>query len=620
MRDKNFLVQIFGGVWHAWDFLCRLLIDVLITVIVIIVLVAVFGPHKGTVPPSVALVVDPQGHIVEQYAGNPVQRAVSRLLGHNQRLQTRLRDIVAAIERAKDDPRIKALVLETDDMGGGSLLGGTGLSDLQDIGHAIQDFRRSGKPVFALGDSYDQSQYYLASMANTVFIHPQGQVFLHGYGLYQPYFKDALNKLGVEVHIFRVGKYKSAVEPFMLNGMSPDARADWGQVLGDLWTAYRKDVDAARHLKPGTLTGYIDNLDTDLAAVDGNGAALALKAGLVDRIATDDQMHAAVAKVVGEYDHSFRQIDFRSYLQVVRGDRNEHPADSAVAVIVAAGDIETGNQPSGTIGGDSTSELIRRARYDRAIKAVVLRVDSQGGSAFASDLILRQIQLTKEAGKPVVVSMGNVAASGGYWISMAGNEIYARPTTLTGSIGIFGLFPTFQKTLAKIGVHADGVGTTPLSDAFNPMLPMSPQMQQAFQLNIDYGYHEFITEVAKYRHMSVSAVNAIAQGRVWSGIQAKRLGLVDRFGDLQDAIAAAARLANLGPHYSVQYIKQPLSLTERLLVAMANGKQAGLGAGLLPGASLEASPWYGAMAQFAHTFAVFTDPRGVYAYCFCQVR
>ena len=620
MSDKNFLVQIFGGTWHLWDFLCRLVIDLAITFIVIVILVAVFGSHRPAVPTSAALVVDPQGNLVEQYSGDPAQRAIARLLGQKQRPQTRLRDVVAAIEHAKNDHRIKALVLETDEMGGGGFLGGAALSDLQDIGRAIRDFKKTGKPVFALGDSYNQSQYYLASMANTVFIHPQGQVFLHGYGIYQPYFKDALDKLGVEVNIFRVGKYKSAVEPFMLNGMSPDARSDWGGVVDQLWNTYQQDVTKARGLKPDALNNYINNTDTELAAVGGDSAALALKTGLVDKIDSEDQMAAAVTKVVGEANHTFRQIDFRNYLQAVT-EGAQRAGGNAVGVIVAAGDIMPGDQPAGSIGGDSTSELIRKARYDNSIKAVVLRVDSPGGSAFASDLILRQIELTKEAGKPVIVSMGSVAASGGYWISMAGDEIYANPTTLTGSIGIFGLFPTFQKTLAKIGVHSDGIGTTPLSDAFDVTRPMSVLMQKAFQLNIDNGYQEFITKVAHNRHMSVDAVNAVAQGRVWSGKEAKRLGLVDKFGNLQDAIAEAAKLGKLGPHYSVRYLEQPRSLMDRLFIAVANNSSLSLGfnlASLLPTTDFSGTPWYAEMLRLANSFKTFTDPRGIYAYCFCE--
>ncbi|MBU6510125.1 MAG: signal peptide peptidase SppA [Gammaproteobacteria bacterium] len=620
MSEKNFLVRIFGGAWRTWYFLVRFVIALAVTFVVIVVLVAAFGSHKPGVPFSSALVVDFHGDLVEQFSGDPVQRAIAKLLGQKVPQQTRLRDVVSAIERAKDDNRIKALVLETDDLGGGGFLGGAALSDLRDIGTAIRDFKKTGKPVFALGDSYSQSQYYLASMANTVFIHPQGQVFLHGYGIYQPYFKDALDKLGVTVNIFRVGKYKSAVEPFMLNGMSPAAREDWGAVVSTLWGIYQQDVTKTRDLKPDALGNYINNLGADLAKVDGSSAQLALNSHLVDKIGEEDQMQAAVEKVVGRSRHNFRQIDYLDYLQAVDGAKASDLGGNAVGVIIASGDIVTGSQPPGGIGGDSTSELIRKARYDNAIKAIVFRVDSPGGSAFASDLILRQIELTKEAGKPVVVSMGSVAASGGYWISMAGDRIYADPATLTGSIGIFGLFPTFDKTLAKIGVHSDGVGTTPLSDAFDVMRPMSPEMQQAFQLSVDNGYQQFIGNVAHFRHMSMDAVNAIAQGRVWSGEQAKKLGLVDQFGNLQDAIAEAAKLAKLGPNYSVRYIERPLSLTDKLLISIANSNDSRLAASLIPSTNLDSLPWAAQMQQLTNALKVFSDPRGVYAYCFCNVQ
>ncbi|MGH8370886.1 MAG: signal peptide peptidase SppA, partial [Gammaproteobacteria bacterium] len=398
--------------------------------------------------------------------------------------------------------------------------------------------------------------------------------------IYQPYFKDALNKLGVDWNIFRVGRYKSAVEPFMLNGMSADAREDWGGVLKVLWSNYQSDVTSARKLKPAALTDYINSISTNLDAVKGDTAELALKAGLVDKIADNDEMEAAVTEVVGESDHSFRQIDFSNYLQATDdGVQTKDIGSHEVGVIVAEGDIQDGDQPPGSIGGDSTSELIRKARYDNSVKAVVLRVNSPGGSAFASDLILREIELTKQAGKPVIVSMGDVAASGGYWISMAGDEIFASPTTLTGSIGIFGMIPTFQDTLAKVGVHTDGVGTTPLSDAFDLTRPMSDQMKHLAQSSVDHGYQTFITKVAHNRNLKVGAVNDIAQGRVWSGQEARKLGLVDKFGDLQDAIKAAAKLGKLGDNYSVRYIEKPLSLTDRILINMANDSRSSLGSG-----------------------------------------
>lgn len=614
MSEKNFFVHIFGGMWRLWDFLCRAVINAVITVIVLMFLIGAFGSRHIIMPSTAALVVDMQGNLVEQFSGDPSERAINRLLGQKQQPQTRLRDVVEAIDKARDDNRIKALVLETDEMQG------AGMEQLQYIAHALRDFEKSGKPVYALGDSYDQAQYYLASMADVVFIHPQGEVFLRGFGIYQPYFKDALDKLGVDWNVFRVGKYKSAVEPFIRNDMSPDAREDYTELLGSLWTDYQMEVARARKLPGDSLMNYIDGLPGNLAAVDGDGAKLALQAKLVDKIADHDQMEDAVAKVVGRANHSFRGIEYRQYLDAVDGDgHGSSLGGSKVGVVVAEGDIMDGDQPPGSIGGDSTSELIREARYDDSVKALVLRVDSPGGSSFASDLILREIDLTKEAGKPVVISMGDVAASGGYWISMAGDKIYASPSTITGSIGIFGMLPTFQDSLSKIGVHTDGVGTTKLSDAFDISRPMAPEMKQAFQLSIDHGYREFITKVAKNRHMKVDDVDAIAQGRVWSGSDAKRLGLVDAYGDLDDAVAEAAKLADMGERYSVDYIEKQPTFLDRLLMNLAEQSNESRAASGRPGVTAVPA-WYGRLVQLAGSLAVFNDPRGIYAYCFCDIH
>jgi protease-4 len=561
------------------------------------------------VPSTAALVVDIQGELVEQFSGDPAQRALDRLFGQrDQKPQTRLRDVLAAIEAAKDDHRIKALVLETDGMEP------AGLASLQEVGRAIADFKKSGKPVFALGSSYDQSQYYLASMADTVFIHPMGEVFLHGFGIYQPYFKDALDKFGVDWNVFRVGKYKSAVEPFILNGMSPEAREDYTNLVDQLWSDYQHDVTTARKLSGGAVKDYSDNLDQGLTAVQGDGARLALDAHLVDKIADVDQMEDAVAKVVGSANHSFRAVDFRDYADQL--DSGSSFGASRVGVIVAEGDIQNGDQPPGAIGGDSLSQLIRQVRYDDSIKAVVLRVDSPGGSSFASDLILREIELTQKAGKPVVISMGNVAASGGYWISMSGDAIYASASTITGSIGAFGMLPTFQDTLAKVGVHTDGVGTGPYSDAYDITRPMSPELKQMFQLSVDNLYASFVDKVALHRHMKSAAVEAIAQGEVWTGADAKRLGLVDKFGDLQDAEAAAAKMADMGPNYEVTYIERGLSFTDRFLMDLAENSQSRLGALT----QLSTPAWYSRVVEATKVLGVFDDPRGLYSFCFCEVR
>ena len=614
MKEKNFFVVVFGGIWRVWDILCRIIINLVITLAVLVLGIGamVGGGRHAAVPSSAALVVDIQGDLVEQYSGDPAQRAINRLFGQrDERPQTRLRDVLAAIETAKDDHRIKALVIETDSMDP------AGLASLQEVGRAIRDFKKTGKPVFALGSSYDQSQYYLASMADTVFIHPMGEVFLRGFGLYQPYFKDALDKLGVEWNVFRVGKYKSAVEPFMLNGMSPEAREDYTNLVGQLWSDYQRDVTAARKLSGDAIKDYSDNMDQGLTATEGDGARLALNAHLVDKIADVDEMDSAVAKVVGHANHSFRAVEFRDYVSS-EADSGPPFGGSQVGVIVAQGDIQNGDQPPGSIGGDSLSELIRQARYDDSIKAVVLRVDSPGGSSFASDLILREIELTQKAGKPVVISMGNVAASGGYWISMSGDAIYASPSTITGSIGAFGMLPTFQDTLAKVGVHTDGVGTGPYADAFDVTRPMSPELKQMFQLSVNNLYASFVDKVAEHRHMKQAAVEAIAQGEVWTGADAKRLGLVDKFGDLEDAEAAAAKMADLGPSYTVTYLEKPLSFTERFFMDLANNSSQGSIVFKLPQASI--APWFDRVMGVAKELSVFDDPRGEYTYCFCDVH
>lgn len=609
MKEKNFFIVVFGGIWKVWDALCRTIINIVITVAVLLfgIGLMVGGNRHAAVPSTAALVVDIQGALVEQFSGDPAQRAFDRLFGQrDEKPQTRLRDVLTAIETARSDDRIKALVIETDGMDA------AGLESLQEIAHAIRDFKKTGKPVFALGSSYDQSQYYLASTADTVFIHPMGEVFLRGFGLYQPYFKDALDKFGVEWNVFRVGKYKSAVEPFMLNGMSPEARDDYTSLVDQLWKDYQDDVAAARKLPGDAIKQYSDDMDQGLTATQGDGARLALNAHLVDKIADFDQIEEAVEKVVGSTNHSFRSVDFRDYVAGL----DTGGFGSRVGVIVAEGDIQNGDQPPGAIGGDSMSELIREARYDDSIKAVVLRVDSPGGSSFASDLILREIELTQKAGKPVVISMGNVAASGGYWISMSGDTIYASASTITGSIGAFGMLPTFQDTLTKVGVHTDGVGTGPYSDAYDVTRAMSPEMKQMFQLSVDNLYASFVDKVAMHRHMKSSAVEAIAQGEVWTGADAKRIGLVDKFGGLEDAEAAAAKMADLGPHYQVTYLEKPLSFSQRFFMDLAeNSSQSHEG-----WLTHLTTPWMSRVVEATKVLDVFSDPKGLYSFCFCEVR
>ncbi len=426
----------------------------------------------------------------------------------------------------------------------------------------------------AYADGYAQSQYYLAAQADEVYLHPEGYLLLEGFGRWRNYYKDGLDRLGVDVHVFRVGEYKSFAEPFLRNDMSPEAREMSQDVYGDLWRDYLSAVASARKIKPADITTTIEGLPERLRATGGDLAKLALQTKLVDRLAPRDEVRRRMIELVGEDKDkkSFRQVDSRTYLRARGGDRSGAGRGKAVAVVVAKGDILDGSQPAGTIGGESTARIIRRAREDDSVKAVVLRVDSGGGSAFASELIRRECELTRGAGKPVVVSMGSVAASGGYWIATASDEIWASPDTITGSIGIFGIFPTVDKPLAKyLGIHTDGVGTTRFSDVARPDRPLDPAFADVFQQAIDHGYEEFLARVGQARHMTRDQVDKLARGRIWSGQDAKGLGLVDQLGGLDQAIESAAKRAKLEKGFRVFYLEKEKTLRERVAEMLVTG-------------------------------------------------
>ncbi len=611
----------FTGLWRAVDALRRLILNLLVFGLLAALAVAAFS-HRARVPSGAALVLKPQGAMVEQLsAGDPAAQLASQLLGTPPvARETLLKDLLDAVHAAKDDARIKALFLDLDDMGG------TGLTKLEDLAKAIMEFRGTGKKVVAYAEGYGQAQYYLAARADEVYLHPSGYLLLEGFGRWRNYYKDGLDRLGVEVHVFRVGEYKSFAEPFLRNDMSPEARQMTLDVYGDLWRDYLAAVGSARKVAPSEMVATIDNLPRRLRATGGDLAKLALETKLVDRLAPRDEVRRRMIELVGEDKDakSFRQVDTATYLRALGGDRSGAGRGKAVAVVVAKGEILDGSQPAGTIGGESTGRLIRRAREDDSVKALVLRVDSPGGSAFASELIRRECELTRGAGKPVVVSMGSVAASGGYWISTASDEIWASPDTITGSIGIFGIFPTIEKPLAKyLGIHTDGVGTTPFSDVARPDRPMDPAFADVFQQAIDHGYEEFLARVGQARHMTRDQVDKIARGRVWSGQDAKELGLVDQLGDLDQAIAAAAGRAKLEKGYRVWYVAKEKTLRERLLGMLVTGiRELARVSGLEPPPHASLAPTVAEpvrrLAAEARRMARWNDPQGVYAHCLCD--
>ena len=531
--------KVFGLLFRGLDGLRKILHLLLLLVI----FGFIFGALQGSVPkiPSdAALVLRPEGEIVEQLSGDPLQLAIAEARGLG-RDETLLRDLVDALHAAKGDPRIKTVVLEFDSMAG------AGQPTLDEFARAVADFRKSGKKVIASGSGFARDTYYVAAHADEVYLDPMGLVVLEGYERYRNYYKDALDKLGVDINVFRVGTYKSAVEPYLRSDMSPEDREASQAFVNSLWETYLAAVAKARGLTPEALSAYVNTFTPQVQAAKGDTAKVALQAKLVTALKTPNEVERRVMELAGkdEDKDSYRGISFREYLRVARAEnRVGKSADERIAVLVGSGEIVDADG-AGVISGDKMSSLIRKARLDEDIKALVLRVDSPGGSVAASEQIYREINAFKATGRPVVVSMGDLAASGGYYIAAPADEIWASPATITGSIGIFGLFPTAPRAVKNLGIGTDGVGTTPLSGELRIDRPIGPAASQLLQSVIEHGYEDFLARVSGGRKMTRDQVDAIAQGRVWSGRDAKRLGLIDNLGSLDDAVNAAAKRAKL---------------------------------------------------------------------------
>jgi protease-4 len=583
-----------------------------------ILLLSVLTPEQPVVPASAALILAPEGQLVEQLSGDPFDRALARAQGLAVS-ETQVSDLIEAIRQARGDRRIKALVLDVDG------LTGAGLSKLQDLAEELAAFKATGKPVIATGGGFDQTQYYLAAQADDIYMHPMGAVLLEGYSQYSPYFKSFFEKIYVDYEVWTVGEYKSFVEPITRDDMSPEDREAKIVYLGALWRDYQSDVTTARALEAESLQHYADDFVALLRGAGGDTAQLAADYGLVDELLTQDQMRNRIREIVGpswEGDDGFAAIEHRDYLVALGLTRLPFDGRSKVAVVVAAGTILDGVQPPGTIGGESTAQLVRDAAADGNVKALVLRVDSPGGSAFASELIRREVEVFGDSGRPVVVSMGSVAASGGYWISMSADEIWASPSTLTGSIGVGATLPTVPRLLDRFGVHVDGVGTTKLAGQYDPTRELGPDVSAIIGESVRHTYDEFISKVAASRERSVEEIDAVARGRVWVGRDALDRGLVDELGDLDAAIASAAELAGLAKgEYDVDYFEPELGIAAQLLLELGQA-MAPIGAAL--GLEPRVSPAFLDMLEAAteplEFLARLNDPRGIYAYCFCDVR
>ncbi len=600
---------LFRSLWRLLNFTRLMLVNLLFLLVVLVIVFSVSQSETPSTPIEGALTLNLSGVLVEQRTQTDPTVQLLRQMdkGDEQPSEIVLSDLLWAIKSAGNDDRIKALVIKPQGLQGASL------SKLQEVTAAIDAFKESGKPVIAMADYYSQGAYLLAAHADHVLLNQSGAVLIEGLGVYQTYFKSALEKLNITPHVFKVGTYKSFVEPYTRDEMSPESKEANQRWLDQLWQSYVADVAEQREIEPDAVAPNKDHFLELLRKAGGNAASYALDNGLVDQLATRDEMTQAVIKEVGEADdHGWKGVGLKEYLAAIPEQYPQSGKDE-VGLITASGAIMDGVQPAGTIGGDSLADLLAEARRDDQVKAVVLRVDSPGGSAFAAEQIRAELLALKQAGKPVVISMGSYAASGGYWISADADKIFASPTTLTGSIGVFGMFATIDKALSQYGVHTDGVGTTDfVGVGLTRALPV--HVGEAIQLSVEDTYQRFVGLVGKGRGLSPEEAEKAAEGRVWTGQDAKALGLVDEFGNLDDALKAAADLANL-KSWQVTPIAPEESARDKFLrelfdssaQALAPHLQSWLPAGLGK-ALLE-------MNRTLDPLTRFNDPQGTYAFC-----
>ena len=615
MTNKSFVSRVFSAVWGGID-IVRKILHLLLLIFLFMVFAGTMSGGPSVLPSNAALVIQPVGVLVEQRDGDAYDRAVAELLGEAPP-QTRVQDIIDALEYAKDDSRISMVHLQL------GALGGAGMSKLRRIAVAIEDFKTSGKTVVASADFYSQAGYYLAAHADETYMNPDGLLLLRGFSSYTTYYKDALDLLRVDWNVFRAGTHKSYGEPYTRSEMSPEDRESRSQMIEQLWGRYVADIETARGLEEGAVADLANNLVAHVEEAGGSMAQFALNGGLVDDLLDRIALRELLKSYAGESEHdetTYSAIGMGDYLAHERLMAGSARKEENIAVVVAAGTIIDGSHPPGTIGGESTAALLRQALNDESVKAVVLRVDSGGGSTFATEVIANEVTALREAGKPVVASMGSAAASGGYWISVVADHVIASPDTITGSIGVVGMLPTYHRTLAAVGLNVDGVGTTSLSGQLRPDREMSDEMKALFQMIVDDTYSEFIGLVADARGMEVSAVDAVAQGQVWTGADALEHGLIDELGNFDDAVRIAAEMAGVSD-YGLIEIESRLSPTEQMVLDFLSVvKSAGFDPAVF---AIEPSP----LERFASRFeralaqaAQFNDPRATYSQCFCELE
>ena len=553
-------------------------------------------------PEGKALVINPSGPIVEQVSGpsDPFQT----LITGQQSSELYVGDLLEVLEAASNDERIKDLVLRLDN------ISGTGQAVLFDVGLALKNVKESGKRIIAIGDDYSESGFYLASFADEIIMNPEGWILLDGFDRSKMYYKSFLDKLKISVNVIRVGTFKSAVEPYLRDDMSDAAKKANLAYLDVLWASWVDVVSTNRSLTPESIQYLVDNAD-ELVKKSKKGTAEAfLNYGMIDKLLTRTEQREYMVELFGESEtkESFNKISGGSYYQVLQDEKKTKTSENKIAVVVARGTIMDGDQPPGTIGGDSTSRLIKNAYEDEAVKAIVLRVDSGGGGVFASEVIRQELLKAQEKGIKVIASMGNVAASGGYWISTNADEIWASHNTITGSIGIFGLLPTVDKSLENIGINTDGVSTGKLDASGDPTKGLSPMFKNIIQAEIEHGYDKFITLVSESRGIDKKQVDNIAQGRVWAGETALELGLVDQLGNIKDAINRAAELAEIDS-YETYYPSEPLDWKQQLLSSIFS-----ISGGIIPQSILD-NFFVKSSLKTLSEIESFNDPKGIYLKC-----
>lgn len=612
------IASVFKKLFGLINFFRKLIVNAVFFLVLILVLgLLVAEEEQVKVPENGMLVLQLNGILVEEETWiDPVDQFFNEAFGGGSQLpEVLLVDVLESIEQAKTDDRISGIQLNLSNFAGG------GSNKMQALGQALLDFRSAGKPVVTYADNYTQNQYYVAAHADTIYLNPLGSMMFEGFGGYNLYFKDFLEKFNITAHVFKVGAFKSAVEPYTRNDMSDEALAANKELYDELWDTYMDDLSQLRSISPLMLSGKMDDFRQALTQYDNDMAQLALNTGLVDALYSREQFRAEMIGITGldDDEKSWRQINHEQYLAALNGqaeqleDSSEHKDKAEIAIVVARGVISDGQAKPGSIGGDSTAALLRKARLDEDTKAVVLRIDSPGGSGFASEVIRQEVLELKKAGIPVIASMSSVAASGGYWIAASADEIWATPTTITGSIGVFGMFFTIEKALNEFGVYNDGYHTTDL-----PVLDITRGIDDngryLVQVSIEKFYRDFVGMVAESRNMSYDAVHEVAQGRIWTGRKAKELGLVDQLGELDDAISAAATRAGVSD-YDVVTVSNDLSPREQFMQELFG--QASL---LVPSElrSTEQNPLKAQLYSLweeVEATSKFNDPNGVYALC-----